>query len=699
MKIQLKRSNQLDGGSAKKPSIGYMEYGELAVNFNTADPAIFVRASDGAGNDSIVRIAGSGAEAGGMPSGPSDQRPGSPSPGDLYFDTTISQVIYWNGTSWQAVSPSTVVADGTVAPPNVNLYPEGTLWYNSAETEGNLYILYNDPAPAAGLIWVAVGGGGGGIGDDFWDRNGTNLSPVESGDNLTDIGSITATGGLSVDGTAFSSPIVEGKLNGTNTSLLRANGDLLIGGDAGNNPNILLSNNGSITANNFITADYGFLTTNKAYGGNFSVNVAGSAQDCFNATVASSPVISIGWDGGISAAGGKFKVESTGQFTFEPEADAGKVSTTYSGGTDNSTSIIGKNKDGTETWRIKADGSITAAGGSFQVDGSGIIQTNINSAGNIYLDSTASFASPKITLDAASGNIFSGGFTSFTGAPTNTGVGIFSAGVINTVRDTGKVFESYNTGDADPKISFSADGSIAAAGNIDTGDLDATGGGVRITADGQFFARPADSKPGTSNSIALYSDGSSGANETFSVTKDGSITAANSVLVGGDTFAGANVGAKMALGSCQATAAASSNAVWLGYTVGNSSETSRIDGSGNASFSGTVTAANVTFNLEPENSANYTSTADAEGNSVQVYNGPTLDIKDRIQNLISRMDAIEADEINDDATSSALLTLVAGLSSDMQKTKAALVAIRAASNVAGTLEELKSSIATATADI
>ena len=155
----------------------------------------------------------------------------------------------------------------------------------------------------------------------------------------------------------------------------------------------------------------------------------------------------------------------------------------------------------------------------------------------------------------------------------------------------------------------------------------------------------------------------------------------------------------MALGSCQATAAASSNAVWLGYTVGNSSETSRIDGSGNASFSGTVTAANVTFNLEPENSANYTSTTDVEGNSVQVYNGPTLDIKDRIQNLISRMDAIEADEINDDATSSALLTLVAGLSSDMQKTKAALVAIRAASNVAGTLEELKSSIATATADI
>ena len=46
---------------------------------------------------------------------------------------------------------------------------------------------------------------------------------------------------------------------------------------------------------------------------------------------------------------------------------------------------------------------------------------------------------------------------------------------------------------------------------------------------------------------------------------------------------------------------------------------------------GTVTAANVTFNLEPDNSANYTSTTDAEGNSVQVYNGPTLDVKERLE--------------------------------------------------------------------
>ena len=58
-------------------------------------------------------------------------------------------------------------------------------------------------------------------------------------------GSVDADGGFKADGTSFSSPVVIGKLNGTNTSLLRANGDLLIAGDVGNNPNILLSNSGS----------------------------------------------------------------------------------------------------------------------------------------------------------------------------------------------------------------------------------------------------------------------------------------------------------------------------------------------------------------------------------------------------------------------------------------------------------------------
>ena len=57
MKIQLKRSNVLQDGAAKEPTAGQMEYGELAVNYNVNDPAVFIKDS----NDNIVRIAGAGA--------------------------------------------------------------------------------------------------------------------------------------------------------------------------------------------------------------------------------------------------------------------------------------------------------------------------------------------------------------------------------------------------------------------------------------------------------------------------------------------------------------------------------------------------------------------------------------------------------------------------------------------------------------
>ena len=56
MKIQLKKSNVLDGTDAREPTPAQMKYGELAVNYNADDPAIFLKDSDNA----IRRIAGEG---------------------------------------------------------------------------------------------------------------------------------------------------------------------------------------------------------------------------------------------------------------------------------------------------------------------------------------------------------------------------------------------------------------------------------------------------------------------------------------------------------------------------------------------------------------------------------------------------------------------------------------------------------------
>ena len=68
MKITLKRSNVLDGSVAKPPTAAQMEYGEFAVNYNTADPSVFIKDSGNA----IIKVAGKGS-IGGQPAGDDSQ--------------------------------------------------------------------------------------------------------------------------------------------------------------------------------------------------------------------------------------------------------------------------------------------------------------------------------------------------------------------------------------------------------------------------------------------------------------------------------------------------------------------------------------------------------------------------------------------------------------------------------------------------
>lgn len=63
MKIQLKKSNVIEGGSAKEPSSGNMEFGELAVNYSGADPALFIKDD----SNKIIRIAGANSVSGKTP--------------------------------------------------------------------------------------------------------------------------------------------------------------------------------------------------------------------------------------------------------------------------------------------------------------------------------------------------------------------------------------------------------------------------------------------------------------------------------------------------------------------------------------------------------------------------------------------------------------------------------------------------------
>ena len=92
MKIQLKRSNALDGGFAKAPLPGQMEYGELAVNYNNGDPAIFLKDS----NDTIVRISGNDSVGNALSA--SKLEPGANINGTLFDGTAAITTSFWGTT-------------------------------------------------------------------------------------------------------------------------------------------------------------------------------------------------------------------------------------------------------------------------------------------------------------------------------------------------------------------------------------------------------------------------------------------------------------------------------------------------------------------------------------------------------------------------------------------------------------------------
>ena len=129
MKIQLKNSNVLDSGSAKQPTSANMLDGELAINFNSNDPAIFIKDSSG----TIVRLAGKDNLSftnyqAIIPASASP--PSSPGVGNLYFDTDDERLYYYynDGSSQQWVDASKEKFDTDLIPdPSNTSHQSGTL--------------------------------------------------------------------------------------------------------------------------------------------------------------------------------------------------------------------------------------------------------------------------------------------------------------------------------------------------------------------------------------------------------------------------------------------------------------------------------------------------------------------------------------------------------------------------------------------
>ena len=78
-------------------------------------------------------------------------------------------------------------------------------------------------------------------------------------------------------------------------------------------------------------------------------------------------------------------------------------------------------------------------------------------------------------------------------------------------------------------------------------------------------------------------------------------------------------------------------------------------------FAGSGSFRNAILNLEPDNPDNYVSTTNAEGETVEVYNGPTLDVKDRLLKVDAALTGLKAALVTTTDHASLKAALIAAL--------------------------------------
>ena len=384
---------------------------------------------------------------------------------------------------------------------------------------------------------------------------------------------------------------------------------------------------------------------------------------------------------------------------------------------------INLNSDGSATF----DGTVQSGGdpndgstAGAKMVSSGVVQATRASGSSTsavwtgYLQGTTS---PTSRINAGGSALFAGdtivGETDGAALTNASGVYLGKEGYVTLFKsstETSRFFACRNYGDTDPVFVVENDGSATFAGQVDSGSV-AVNGGCRLTDDGTLIARPKDGRTGSASAIEVYSNGYTASDRTVFIQKDGSaefkgdldvtngtgITRLNplgqlyiqsSTGIAFDVRSTADItntlfavsstdGSVVCDGSAEFAGAVAckpgdNSAAVLGTVGGtaaividNSSGTRVVDirASGNAVFTGSVTASNVTFNLEPDNEDNYTTTTEEYEETIQVpvengvatadlvdgapeqqfteqtvtktreiktYTGPTMDVKEQL---------------------------------------------------------------------
>ena len=189
--VRLKRS----AVQGKAPVVGDLSLGELAVN--TYDGKLYMKKNDG--SDAIVEIGGSITVSGTAPS--------SPGTGDLWYDTESARTFVYTGSEWadsspDAGNPTVITSDSAPSSPQ-----DGDLWFRTSD--GRMYVYYDDGASSQ---WVDANPNLP-VASDTFDRSGTTVSLVNSGDTVSLDGDLSA-----VNLTATKGTFSTGVLFGTDTA-------------------------------------------------------------------------------------------------------------------------------------------------------------------------------------------------------------------------------------------------------------------------------------------------------------------------------------------------------------------------------------------------------------------------------------------------------------------------------------------------
>ncbi len=607
---------------------------------------------------------------------------------------------YWQGITGEYAQDSNANIHVGDTPP---LDPEpGNLWWDSSNDSGRLYMFYEDVDSSQ---WVeASPSGTGEDGEDgeptLWDKNGNDLEPkvatdnvVIGGDKITlnatdgsgtftgstlDLGASTlfpklriarpTDGRLDLAYVGFDSRFVtdagndknrfgivnlsgEGQVNVgiaepgsfqvqaydllsdtfTPVARIEIDGTLRIGGTLPGTPNITLASNGSAT----FAGDVKSSTDVYAGGQPASGTASGVRLQSIGKIYAARAggIIFEGYTTGDSSA--KIVMNSNGSATF-----AGPVEASSSVNTTGAIKITNANAGtGANASFLASNGTKTA---SFGIGG-----TNYNAYAGIRPNGAFVYShQPEgigFTADNASGYI-----NFFTGPGNDERLRIDSSGDVKI----GGTLPSA------PNIGLYNDGSVVGNVLVQAGG-DPSGSkntGSRLYNTGLIAGSAAS---GTSPVFQGFTTTGGNTSATSTISADGGATFSKSVTT--SEFVNVrNVDSTLAavyIGNADGNPARSNLAFEIAPTLSSSDATTKINYDGSATFSGNVTADNVTFNLEADNPANYTTTTDSEGVETQVYNGPVLDVKAlllTLQTAASRIESLETAKASLEARLTAL---------------------------------------------